>query len=109
MYSKTKKVLSLAMSAAILLTNIMTPMKVYADEVNEPAQDLESEMLLETEPLSYYLTLPYYEEVSYSVDKNHVEATGAQDKDMMKQLSKWWMPIYSEKNYFQVRRRLLTG
>ena len=82
MYSKTNKVLSIAMSAAILLTNIMTPMKVYADEVNEPAQDLESEMLLETEPLSYYLTLPYYEEVSYSVDKNHMETKDSQDKDI---------------------------
>ena len=82
MYSKTNKVLSIAMSAAILLTNIMTPMKVYADEVNEPAQDLESEMPLETEPVSYYLTLPYYEEVSYSVDKNHVETADAQDKDI---------------------------
>ena len=82
MYSKTNKVLSLAMSAAILLTNIMTPMKVYADEVNEPAQDLESEMPLETEPVSYYLTLPYYEEVSYSVDKNHMETKDSQDKNI---------------------------
>lgn len=73
MYSKANKVLSLAMSAAILLTNMMTPMNVYADEVNDPAQDLESEMPPETEPVSYYLTLPYNEAVSYSVDESHVE------------------------------------
>lgn len=82
MYSKTNKVLSIAMSAAILLTNIMTPMRVYADEVSEPAQDLESEMPLETEPVSYYLTLPYYEEVSYSVDKNRMETKDSQDKNI---------------------------
>ena len=73
MYSKANKVLSLAMSAAILLTNMMTPMKVYADEISEPAQDLESEMPPDTEPVSYYLTLPYYDAVSYSVEKTHVE------------------------------------
>ena len=73
MYSKANKVLSFAMSAAILLTNMMTPMNVYADEVNDPAQDLESEMPPETEPVSYYLTLPYDEAVSYSVDESHVE------------------------------------
>ena len=64
MYSKANKVLSLAMSAAILLTNMMTPMKVYADEISEPAQDLESEMPPDTELVSYYLTLPYYDAVS---------------------------------------------
>lgn len=53
MYSKANKVLSLAMSAAILLTNMMTPMKVYADEISEPAQDLESEMPPDTESVSY--------------------------------------------------------
>ncbi len=73
MYSKANKILSIAMSAAILLTNMMTPMTAFADEVNEPAQDLESEMPPETEPVSYCLTLPFYDEVSYSVDKNHVE------------------------------------
>ena len=72
MYSKANKILSIAMSAAILLTNMMTPMTAFADEVNEPAQDLESEMPPETEPVSYCLTLPFYDEVSYSVDKNHV-------------------------------------
>lgn len=41
MYSKANKILSIAMSAAILLTNMMTPMTAFADEVNEPAQDLE--------------------------------------------------------------------
>ena len=72
MYSKANKVLSIAMSAAIMLTNLMTPMMVYADEVTEPAQDLESEMPPETEPVSYYLKLPYNEAVSYSVNENYV-------------------------------------
>ena len=84
MYSKTNKVLSLAMSAAILLTNIMTPMKVFADEVNEPALDLERELLLETEPASYYLTLPYIEAVVYSVDETHtVRKDGQKEKDIL--------------------------
>ena len=86
MYSKANKVLSLAMSAAILLTNMMTPMKVYADEISEPAQDLESEMPPETEPVSYCLTLPFYDEDSYSVDKNHVvtnDSQGSKDKGIL--------------------------
>ena len=40
MQSKTNRAISLAMSAAMLLTNLISPMKLYAQEEAEPSTDV---------------------------------------------------------------------
>ena len=75
MISKTNQVISVAMSAALLLTNMIAPMKVYAEETSE-------ETILEAQPEypaeeelpapTYVLTLPWYEDIVYMVDEGRV-------------------------------------
>ena len=92
MQNKSNKVLSLAMSAALMLTNMISPMKVYADEAIEPATDayvddaLPDEIIPETEAPFFSITLPYYDDIVYMVDEGrvfHPEGEQPEDKDII--------------------------
>jgi len=77
MQSKTNRFISFAMSAAILLTNMVTPMTAYADETT----DTEAEVI-ETEAVpEYFVTLPYHEQLSYSVDEEKIYEPEERDED----------------------------
>ena len=87
MRNKKNRVISLAMSAAIMLTNLFSPMSVYAQEEEgaqaEPAVEKASQ--LETETKKYMLTLPFYEDISYMVDEErvvHPETESPDDKSI---------------------------
>ena len=67
MRNKKNRVISRAMSAAIMLTNLFSPMSAYAQE-EEGAQAesaVEEDSQLETETKKYMLTLPFYKDISY--------------------------------------------
>ena len=87
MRNKKNRVISLAMSAAIMLTNLFSPMSAYAQEEEgaqaEPAVEEASQ--LETEAKKYMLTLPFYEDISYMVDEErvvHSESESPDDKSI---------------------------
>ena len=73
MQNKSNRVLSLAMSAALMLTNMISPMTAYAEELTEDAAEeylevAEPEMIPEpeTEAKEYMITLPWYEDIVYT-------------------------------------------
>ena len=78
MENKRRRVLSFTMSAIMLLTNMISPMKAFAGEAAERATENRAEetVVPETEPVTesprYILTLPYYEEVSYETDNERI-------------------------------------
>ena len=45
MYSKANRIVSLAMSATILLTNVIPPLQVHADETAETAAEEYTEVV----------------------------------------------------------------
>ena len=73
MRNKTNRVVSLAMSAALMLTNMISPITAFAEDVSEPMTDAYMdapaddvpEETPETEPPYYTITLPWYEDVVY--------------------------------------------
>ena len=94
MQSKTNRMISVAMSAALMLTNMISPMKIFAEEVSEPMTDAyidevtddTPEQLPETEPPYFSITLPWYEDVGYMVDEGRVwrpENASPEDKDII--------------------------
>ena len=93
MQSKTNRAISLAMSAAMLLTNLISPMKLYAQEEAEPSTDVyleetpqeAAEEIPETEPPYYSIRLPFYEDIVYMVDEGRTflpENISPEDKDI---------------------------
>ena len=74
MQYKANRVLSFAMSAAMMLTNIVSPVKAFAEEapeamtdafVNE-VQDPDISEEPQTEAKEYTIRLPYYEDIAYN-------------------------------------------
>ena len=68
MRNKKNRVVSLAMSAALMLTNMISPISAFAEDVSEPMTDAymdapaddAPEETPETEPPYYTITLPWY-------------------------------------------------
>ena len=93
MIKKTNRVLSLAMSAALMLTNMITPMTVYAEDLTEaaleeyaPDEQLETAPEPETVVPEYLITLPWYEDITYMVDEGRIyrpENMLPEDKDIL--------------------------
>ena len=93
MIKKTNRVLSLAMSAALMLTNMITPMTVYAEDLTEAAleeyaHDEQMETVPEPEAVvpEYLITLPWYEDITYMVDEGRIyrpENMLPEDKDIL--------------------------
>ena len=93
MIKKTNRVLSLAMSAALMLTNMITPMTVYAEDLTEaaleeyaPDEQLETAPDPETVVPEYLITLPWYEDITYMVDEGRIyrpENMLPEDKDIL--------------------------
>ena len=93
MIKKTNRVISLAMSAALMLTNMISPMTVYAEDLTEAAleeyvPDEQPEVIPEpeTEAKEYIITLPWYEEITFMVDEGRVyrpENALPEDKDIL--------------------------
>ena len=80
MRSKKNRMISLAVSAALILTNMISPIKAYADDITEEMSETLTEETNENaldlqEPArepAYVLTLPYSEEISYLVDNARI-------------------------------------
>ena len=83
MQSKSNRVISLAMSAALMLTNMIAPMKVYADDAMDTYVEYGEEDSIPAEPetqapaIEYTITLPYYEDIVYMVDEGRIALTSA--------------------------------
>ena len=92
MLSKTNRVISLAMSAALMLTNVIAPISAYAEEAVESSGEetyvsAEPETIPEpeTEAKEYVITLPWYEDIVYMVDEGrvfHPENDPPENKDI---------------------------
>lgn len=93
MIKKTNRVLSLAMSAALMLTNMIAPMTVYAEDLTEaaleeyvPDEQMETVPEPETVVPEYLITLPWYEDITYMVDEGRIyrpENMLPEDKDIL--------------------------
>ena len=92
MQSKSNRVISLAMSAALMLTNMIAPMKVYADDAMDTYVEYGEEDSIPAEPetqapaIEYTITLPYYEDIVYMVDEGRIyqpEDKKPEDKDIL--------------------------